>query len=485
MAPSADIPVAENSSKIDFTAFSNVINGKPSTAAETTHAINPATKKPNWEVPVSTAQDVDEAVAAARTAFKSWSKTTIVERKAALEGWAAEIGKHLAEFAKLLVIEQGKPYQWAMFEADITTKQIRNMAELEVPEEIVEEGDSRQIITRYTPLGVVVGIVPWNFPMSLACGKITPAVLTGNTIIIKPSPFTPYTAIKVVELAQKFFPPGVVQVLTGDDSLGPLLTLHAGVDKITFTGSTATGKRIMESASKTLKRVTLELGGNDPAIVCKSVDIATVAPTIATMAFMNSGQICLALKRIYIHSSIYPAFRDAMVAYTKTLKVGEGFEEGVFLGPVQNKMQYDRVQGFFDDVEKNGMSVAVGGKVPDSEGYFINPTIIDNPSEESRIVVEEPFGPILPIMPWTDEDDVIERANNSKMGLGASVWSSDLEEAARIAKQLEAGSVWVNAHMELSPTAAFAGHKQSGIGAENGVAGLKAYCNVQVLYLKK
>ncbi|KAH9212341.1 aldehyde dehydrogenase [Leptodontidium sp. 2 PMI_412] len=485
MAPSADSPAAANGSKIDFTSFSNMINGKISTASKTTHAINPATKKPNWEVPVSTPQDVDEAVAAARTAFKSWSKTTISERKAALEGWAAEIEKNVADFAKLLVIEQGKPYQWAMFEADITTKQIRNMAELEVPVEIVEDGDSRQIITRYTPLGVVVGIVPWNYPMSLACGKISPAVLTGNTIIIKPSPFTPYTAIKVVELAQQFFPPGVVQVLTGDDSLGPLLTLHAGVDKITFTGSTATGKKIMESASKTLKRVTLELGGNDPAIVCKSVDIATVAPAIATLAFMNSGQICLALKRIYIHSSIYPAFRDAMVAYTKTLKVGEGFEEGVFLGPVQNKMQYDRVQGFFDDVEKNGMTVAVGGKVPDSEGYFINPTIIDNPAEESRIVVEEPFGPILPILPWTEEEDVIERANNSKMGLGASVWSSDLEEAARIAKQLEAGSVWVNAHMELAPTAAFAGHKQSGIGAEHGVAGLKAYCNVQVLYLKK
>lgn len=462
-----------------------MINGRLSSASKTTHAINPATKKPNWEVPISTSQDVDEAVAAARTAFKTWSKTTIAERKAALEGWSAEIAKYVTEFGKLLVNEQGKPLQWAIFEADITSKQIINFSNFELPEEITEDTEDRQVITRYTPLGVVVGIVPWNFPMSLAAGKISPAVLTGNTIIIKPSPFTPYTAIKIVELAQKFFPPGVIQVLTGDDSLGPQLTLHAGVDKITFTGSTATGKRIMESASKTLKRVTLELGGNDPAIVCKSVDIATVAPTIATMAFMNSGQICLALKRIYIHSSIYPAFRDAMVAYTKTLKVGEGFEDGVFLGPVQNEMQYDRVQGFFDDVEKHGMKVAVGGKVPDSNGYFINPTIIDNPDDDSRIVVEEPFGPILPILPWTDEDDVIARANNTEMGLGASVWSNDLDEAARIAKQLEAGNLWVNAHMDLLPAAAFAGHKQSGIGAENGVAGLKAFCNVQVLYLKK
>jgi len=299
------------------------------------------------------------------------------------------------------------------------------------------------------------------------------------------SPFTPYCGIKLVELAQKFFPPGVVQVLSGDDNLGPWLTAHADIDKISFTGSTATGKKVMESASKTLKRVTLELGGKDPAIVCKSVNIAEVAPKIATLAFLNSGQICIALKRIYIHESIYDEFRDAIVAYTKTLKVGDGTEEGVFLGPIQNAMQYERVQGFFDDVEKQGQKVAVGGKVPDSAGYFINPTIIDNPAEDSRIVVEEPFGPILPIMKWSDEEEVIQRANNTKMGLGASVWSSDLDEAARIARRIDAGSVWVNAHLEVDPKFAFGGHKESGLGSEWGVAGMKAFCNIQTLYIKK
>lgn len=223
-------------------------------------------------------------------------------------------------------------------------------------------------------------------------GKIASALLTGNVMIIKPSPFTPYCGLKLVEIGQKFFPPGVLQVLSGDDSLGPQLTAHPGIDKIAFTGSTATGKKVMESASKTLKRVTLELGGKDPAIVCKSVDIAATAPKIATLAFLNSGQICIALKRIYIHESIYNEFRDAMVAYTKTLKVGDGVEDGVFVGPIQNSMQYERVQGFFDDVEKQGFKVAVGGKTKDSAGYFINPTIIDNPSDDSRIVQEEPFG---------------------------------------------------------------------------------------------
>lgn len=241
----------------------------------------------------------------------------------------------------------------------------------------------------------------------------------------------------------------------------------------------------MESASKTLKRVTLELGGKDPAVVCKSVDIAKTAPAIATMAFLNSGQICVALKRIFIHESIYDEFRDAMVAYTKTLQVGDGAKEGIFLGPIQNSMQYDRVQGFFDDIEKQGQKIAVGGKTSDSEGYFINPTIIDNPKENSRLVIEEPFGPILPIMKWSDEEDVIDRANNTRMGLGASVWSSDLEEAERIARRIEAGSVWINAHLEPGPHFPFGGHKESGIGSEWGANGLKGYCNVQSLYVKK
>jgi len=373
----------------------------------------------------------------------------------------------------------------ATAEAQSGVTWLAETAKLKIPEEVVEDTEDRSVIQRYTPLGVVAAIVPWNFPIQLACGKIAPAVLTGNCIIVKPSPFTPYCGLKLAELAQKFFPPGVIQALSGDDSLGPWLTAHPGIDKISFTGSTATGKKVMESASKTLKRVTLELGGKDPAIVCKSVDIAKTAPAIATLAFLNSGQICLALKRIYIHESIYNDFRDAMVAYTKTLKVGDGMEDGVFLGPIQNSMQYDRVQGFFDDVEKEGMKVAVGGKSKDSAGYFISPTIIDNPKEDSRLVQEEPFGPILPILSWSDEDEVIDRANNTRMGLGASVWTTDLEEASRIARRLDAGSVWVNAHLEVGPHFAFGGHKESGIGSEWGVGGLKAFCNVQTLYMKK
>ena len=203
------------------------------------------------------------------------------------------------------------------------------------------------------------------------------------------------------------------------------------------------------------------------------------------LAFLNSGQVCVTIKRVYVHESIHDKFRDAMVKFTKTLKIGEGNEEDVFLGPVQNSMQYEKVKTFFSDIEKEKWNVAVGGKNDDKPGYFINPTIIDQPADDSRIAMEEPFGPIIPLMTWSDEDDVIARANNTKMGLGASVWSNDLDKASRIAQQLDSGSVWINAHVELDPRLPFGGHKESGIGFEWSSNGLKAYCNVQVLFMKK
>lgn len=471
--------------KLDFTTFHNVINGKLGCSSQTRHGINPATKQPNAEVPVTTLDDVDDAVAAARAAFKIWCKTSIDERVAALNAFAAALLGYKDEFARLMTIEQGKTLDLATMEIMASYAWLTETAKLELPEEVMEDNENRTVITRYTPLGVVGAIVPWNFPLHLAIAKVAPAVYTGNTIIVKPSPFTPYCGLKAMELAQQFFPPGVIQVLSGDDKLGPWLTAHQGIDKISFTGSVTTGKKVMESASMTLKRVTLELGGNDAAIVCKSVDIKKIAPSVGMLAVLNSGQICVAVKRLYIHESIYNDFRSALVEFVNSLKVGNGLEEGVVLGPIQNSVQYDRVQGFFDDVEKENMKIAVGGRAANSKGYFINPTIIDNPKDDSKIVTEEPFGPIFPILSWSDEEEVITRANNSKLGLGASVWSSDLDEASRIAKRLEAGSVWVNAHAAVEPQFAFSGHKESGIGSEWGVVGLKSFCNTQTLYLPK
>lgn len=471
--------------QLDFTTFKNTINGKLTSTEKTRHGVNPATGEPNPEVPVSSPADVDAAVEAGQAAFKTWSKTSHEERKKAILAWMDAIEPYIEQFTKLLIQEQGKPLFMASMEIDISLKYVRGTANLELKPETIPD-DNQEVIVRYTPLGVAVGIAPWNFPFNLALMKIVPGVLTGNTVILKPSPFTPYCGLKLVELAQNFFPPGVVQVLSGDDNLGPWLTEHPGPAKISFTGSSFTGKKVMASASKTLKRVTLELGGNDPAIVCADVDVDKVAQQIAIKSFANSGQICVAIKRVFVHESIYDKFREAMVRATAAFKVGEGNEPGVFLGPIQNSMQFEKVKGFFADIEKENWKVAVGGKGDlGKTGYFIEPTIIDKPPVDSRIVTEEPFGPIVPLMSWTDEDAVVKEANNTKMGLGASVWAQDLEQARRIGDQIEAGSVWINTHAEGNLFAPFGGHKESGIGYEGGLGALKSYCNVQSIYVRK
>ncbi|KAI8170011.1 putative aldehyde dehydrogenase FUS7 [Colletotrichum sp. SAR 10_70] len=420
--------------------FVQIINGKASRTEKSRNGINPANLTAKAEVPVATREDLDLAVAAAKDAFKTWSKVPYEDRKKAVLAYADAVDSYRTQFRDLLISEQGKPIPQADAETDAAISWIRGMAGISLPEDVVEDNDHRTIITRWTPLGVVGAIVPWNFPLLLATGKIAPALLTGNVIIVKPSPFTPYCGLKLVELAQQFFPPGVVQSLSGDDDLGPWLTSHTGIDKISFTGSTTTGKLVMQSASKTLKRVTLELGGNDPAIVFPDVDVDKVAEKVAFFAFLNSGQ---------------------------------------------NSMQYERVKTFFSDIESQGWKVAVGGNIEKSQGYFITPTIIDRPPEKSRLVVEEPFGPIVPLLSWSSEDEVISRANDTSMGLGASVWTNDLKKAAEVAKQIQAGNVWINTHFDLSPLAPFGGHKESGIGTEWGANGLKAFCNNQTLFLNK
>ncbi|KAH6871763.1 aldehyde dehydrogenase [Thelonectria olida] len=474
---------------LDFENFSNAVNGKLVTTKETRHGINPSTLSPLPEVPLSTKEDVDYAVQCAKLAFKGWSQTPILKRREAVINYANALSEQKQEFATLLVREQGKPMAVALDEIERGVRWLTVQAQLPLDDKLIEETDDRLVLTRYMPLGVAAAIVPWNYPVMLACGKIAPALVTGNVLIMKPSPFTPYCGLKLAELAQRFFPPGVFQALSGGDDLGPLLTEHPAIDKISFTGSTATGKRVMESCSRTLKRVTLELGGNDPAIVCADVDIRETVAKIAQLALMNSGQVCIAIKRVYVHSSIYDDFLKELVEFTKTLTVGDGLGDA-HLGPVQNSLQYQRVKHLLEDIRAENLDVVTGPASLDLDaanrkGYFINPVIVSNPPDTSRVVTDEPFAPVFPILKWDTEEDVVRRANGTDMGLGASVWSRDLKKAAQIARLLEAGSVWVNNHAGVEPNAAFAGHKCSGIGAEWGVEGLRAFCNPQTLFLQK
>ncbi|PMD32632.1 aldehyde dehydrogenase [Hyaloscypha variabilis F] len=472
---------------LDFASFSNIIDGDKKRTESTIHGINPATLEALYPVPLSTKTDIDAAIAAARAAFKTWRKTAVEDRKQRLRAFAEGLLLHKNEFAHLLTKEQGKPLAVAESEVDNAARWLTGTAELDIPVETVVETPTSLIKTKYVPLGVVVGIVPWNFPLMLLTGKVGPAVLTGNCIIIKPSPFTPYCGLKAIELAQRYFPPGVIQALSGDDSLGPQLTARSDIHKISFTGSTATGKRVMESASKHLTRITLELGGNDPAIICPDVDVQAVAEKMAGLAFLNSGQVCIAVKRIYVHENIYEEFRAAMVKKVESYGVGNGLQKDVFLGPVQNRLQFDRVKEFLDDIRQEKQVVCTGGDVLQTKerGFFVQPTIVDNPPDDSKIVREEPFGPVVPLLRWADEEEVIARANDSNAGLGASVWSSDVEHARCIGEELEAGSVWINQHMGIIPTAHFAGHKSSGIGGEWGVDGLRGYCNTQTVFVNR
>ncbi|KAK4451117.1 aldehyde dehydrogenase [Podospora aff. communis PSN243] len=475
-------------SKIDITAYKgNIINGQFVPTPTTRHSIDPATGEPLYEVPVARKEDLDAAVDHARTAFKSWSKTTHEERSNLLKAFADAIEANRAELEKLQTMEQGKPIGLSNTEVTSALIWLRAFATMQIPEEILDENEERTIYSTRTPLGVVGAIVPWNWPILLGLGKVGPALMTGNTVIMKPSPYTPYCDLKLGELAMSIFPPGVFQVLSGDDNLGPWLTEHPGINMISFTGSIATGKRVAASCAKTLKRYVLELGGNDAAIVCEDVEIEKCMPKIATLAFLNSGQICMLAKRIYVHEKIYDQFRDAMVEFTKkTIKTGGGFEPDVVVGPVQNSMQFELVKNMYAEIEKSGWKPALEGKVRESsKGYFIEPAIIDNPPEDSRIVVEEPFGPIVPLLKWSSEEDVIDRANALETGLGTSVWSKDIARAERMARQISAGSVWVNSHFDVAPNVPFGGHKESGIGMEWGIEGFKHFTNSRSIWVWK
>ena len=467
------------------TDFKMLIGGNLVAGAATFDVVNPATAAVIAQAPDAGADDLDAAVAAARSAFPAWAATPISERKAKLNELANAIFASLDGLKRLLTSEQGKPHADAEFEIGGSAMWLQGAAMLDLPVTVNEDTPERYSETRHVPLGVVGAIAPWNFPMVLAMFKLGPALLAGNTVVLKPSPFTPLTTLKFGELAQAILPAGVLNVISGGDHLGPLMTEHPGFDKISFTGSTQTGRRVMASAAPTLKRVTLELGGNDPAIVMGDVDVEKVAEQLFWAAFGNNGQICIATKRMYVHKDVYEPLKHALVAYAATVKVGDGAEQGTRLGPINNRPQYERVLGLIQDAKDKGYDFLVGGTSADVPGFFVPVTIIDNPPEDSRIVQEEQFGPVLPLIKFDDYDDVIARANATEYGLGASVWGADEDKAFDLAQRIASGTVWVNETQHLSPLAAFGGMKQSGVGVEGGIEGLLEYTATQTLVRKR
>jgi len=447
--------------------------------------INPATEVVIATVPDAGQEDLDRAVSAAQQAFPGWAATSIEARKAKLIQLAEAITANLDDFKCLLTQEQGKPHADAQREIMGAGHWLKASTALELPVTVNEDSDERYSETRHVPLGIVGAIAPWNFPMLMAMLKIAPALLAGNTMVLKPSPFTPLCTVKFGELASKILPPGVLNIITGGDNLGPWMTKHSGFNKISFTGSTQTGRSVMASAAPTLKRLTLELGGNDPAIILPDVDVEKIAKDLFWAAFRNNGQVCLAIKRMYIHTDIYEPLRDALVAYSRSVKIGDGADQETQIGPLNNKQQYDRVRELIKDVKSTGATILTGGHDIERPGYFLPVTIIDNPPEDSRIVQEEQFGPILPLLRFNNIEDVVARVNASDYGLGASIWSKDEAGAYQLAQRISSGTVWVNEVQYLTPLSSFGGMKQSGIGVEGGVEGLLEYSQSQTLVCRK
>lgn len=467
------------------TDYAMLIDGKMDAGSARFDVVNPANEQVIGSAPDATQADLDRAIAAARKAFPGWAATLIEQRKAALMAMGQAIMANAEPLKRLLTSEQGKPHAESEGEVMGAGYWLMGAASLDLPVIVNEDSEERYSETRRVPLGVVGAIAPWNFPLILAMFKIGPALLAGNTMVLKPSPFTPLATLKLAELVKDMVPPGVLNIITGGDQLGPWMTSHPGFDKISFTGSTATGRRVMESAAPTLKRVTLELGGNDAAIVMPDVDVEKVAEELFWAAFRNNGQICIATKRMYVHRDIYEPLKDALVAYARTVKVGDGSEQGTQIGPINNAPQYRRVLDLIQDAKDKGYTFLTGGNPSDVPGYFVPITILDNPPEDSRIVQEEQFGPVLPLLKFDNYDDVIARANATEYGLGGSVWGNDEDKAFDLAQRIASGTVWVNETQHLTPTSAFGGKKQSGVGVEGGVDGLLEYTNAQTLVRRK
>lgn len=455
-----------------------------SVSGEVQEIRNPATGEIVDIVPRGTVEDVRRAVDAAEHAFKAWSETPPSKRAEVLFRAAHRISEQEKELATLLTKEQGKPIKESVLEIRRFVHTLEHYAGLGknirggyVP--LLEQNKYGLIIKR--PIGICGAIVPWNFPVSLMGNKIGPALLAGNTVVVKPAGTTPLTPIKVVELLyQAGLPKGVLNIVTGPGGVvGEEILQNPKVRKIGFTGETNTGKHVMEVAAKEIKRVTLELGGSDPMIVCDDADVEQAVKAAAVGRFFNCGQACLAIKRLYLFETIYDDFVGKLVERVKRLKVGNGLQTDTLIGPLHTAAQRQEVDEQVQDAIDRGARVLIGAKKPNGaeykNGFFYLPTLLADVDENARIVKEECFGPALPIFKVKDLDEAIEKANRSIYGLGSSIWTRDLNRATKAAEQIESGYTWINSAQTIYDELPFGGFKQSGLGKEHGSEALDYY----------
>ncbi|MDT3444679.1 MULTISPECIES: aldehyde dehydrogenase family protein [unclassified Pseudofrankia] len=459
------------------------VDGRPVPGAGTFEVVNPATGERFADAPDASRAQVDAVMESAARAFVSW-RADDAARCAALRAAADALEASASELALLLTAEQGKPFSGSLAEVSTSATWLRWYADLDLSApEMVEDGTERTVTVHRRPLGVAVAICAWNFPIQMAMKKAAQALRPGNTLVIKPSPYTPFATLKAVEVLQSVFPPGVVSAVSGGGSeLGGWLTSHPLTRKVTFTGSTATGKLVAAAVAPDLKRATLELGGNDPAIVLDDADPALIGQGLFDRAFVNCGQTCAAIKRVYVHERLFDDVVDSLAGYARNSVVGNGMEPGTEFGPLNNRAQLEIVTSLVDDALSRGARAVTGGTPIESPGYFYPPTILTGVEDGMAVVDQEQFGPVLPVLAYTHLDDALGRANRGPYGLGGSVWTSDEDRGRDVAARLEVGTAWVNTHAITTPSAPFAGAKWSGIGIENGIWGMHEFTQIQTIH---
>lgn len=460
--------------------FRLLVNGRFVDGADGFDVVNPATGDGFAKCPKADPDLLEQAVAAAKAAFPGWAARDVAERGDLVHALADALEPRTDEFARLLTLEQGKPLIQAQYEIMGCVAGLRQFAAMRPEQRVIRQDDSGTVIEHRKPLGVVAAIMPWNFPLLLFVNKLGPALVSGNTVVAKPAPSTPLTTLLFGTICQRILPPGVVNIICDEHELGPALSSHPDVAKVAFTGSTVTGRKVMEAAAGTIKRVTLELGGNDAALVLDDVDPRAVAARLFDAAMINAGQVCVAVKRVYVPAALCDAICDELARLAEAAVVDDGLRPETQIGPVQNRAHFEKLTALLDDVRKEG-AVLTGGTPLDRPGFFIPPTIVRDIPETARLVQEEQFGPILPIIAYTDVEAAVDGINASPFGLGGSVWGADAERAMQVAMRIDAGTVWVNQHLVSDNAIPFRGAKQSGLGAELGQEGFHEYTQPHII----
>jgi acyl-CoA reductase-like NAD-dependent aldehyde dehydrogenase len=463
--------------------FPNTANGQRIDSSKRIKISDPVTGEELASVTDTQRDGLDQAVQAAKAAFPLWSTKTWNERRDLLACAIEELKAHTDELCTILTAEIGRPYRMAQFEITWTLETYAPaLLQMELRDSTWNETGVGQITKRYVPLGVVAAISPWNLPFWLSFTKVLPSLLAGNTVVLKPAVFTPLTVLRAADYIREILPSGVLNVISGGDDLGPWMTSHPDFQKVSFTGSSETGRKVFASAAPTLKRLTLELGGNDPGIVLPDADPQAIAEDLFRTMFTNSGQGCVTLKRLFVHESIYQVLTEALISCARHQKLGDGFDPETTLGPIQNRPQFARMQTTWEEIQEARVPILYQGRVPsEGAGLFFSVILLDNPPAEAAYIMRENFGPLRAVIKYQDLDDAVRLANETAYGLGASVWGTDPEKLDAVARRLDAGTVWINQHRNVHPNIPFSGHKNSGIGIEFGEDGLKEFCNVQVI----